>query len=101
MCTSLVIWYIVDGKTGGVITMLWFFIFVEFYFLIRYPRFTVIVILSVVTQILIVGYELEVRKIGVKAGQPAKNLRPSLRLIQLGCNEQRTTCISNLSPCTV
>lgn len=75
MCTSLVIWYIVDGKTGGVITMLWFFIFVELYFLIRYPRFTVIVILSVITQILIVGYELEVRKIGVKAatsnGQPA------------------------------
>lgn len=71
MCTSLVIWYIVDGKTGGVIFFLFFFIFAEFYFLLRYPRFTVVVILSMITQILIIGYELEVRKIGIKAGQSA------------------------------
>lgn len=71
MCTSFLIWYIVDGKTGGVITMLWLLIFVELYFLLRFPRFTIIVILSMVTQILIVGYELEVRKIGVKAGRSA------------------------------
>lgn len=72
MCTSLVIWYIVDGKTGGVIVFLWFFIFVEIYFILKFPRFIVIVILSMVTQILIIGYELEVRKIGVKAGQSAR-----------------------------
>ena len=72
MCTSLVIWYIVDGKTGGVIVFLWFFIFVEIYFILKFPRFIVIVILSMVTQILIIGYELQVRKIGVKAGQSAR-----------------------------
>lgn len=81
MCTSFVIWYIVDGKTGGVIFFLFFFIFVELYFLLKYPRFTVVVILSIITQILIIGYELEVRKIGIKAGQSAKNRRLSLMLI--------------------
>lgn len=47
---------------------------IEFYFLLRYPRFTMIVILSMVTQVLIVGYELEVRKVGLQRatsnGQP-------------------------------
>ncbi len=66
MCTSLVIWYIVDGKTGGIIPMLWFFIFIEMYFFLKYPRFLVIALLSMVTQVLIIGYELEVRKIGVQ-----------------------------------
>ena len=66
------IWYIVDGKTGGVIVFLWFFIFVEIYFILKFPRFIVIVILSMVTQILIIGYDLVVRKIGVKAGQFAR-----------------------------
>lgn len=74
MCTSLVIWYIVDGKTAGVITMLWLFMFFELYFLIKYPRFAVIAMLSMVTQVLIVGYELQVRKVGkmvaTSNGQP-------------------------------
>jgi uncharacterized membrane protein YgaE (UPF0421/DUF939 family) len=33
MVLSIIIWYIVDQKTPGVIVMLWFFIFVEMYFL--------------------------------------------------------------------
>ena len=65
MCTSLIIWYIVDGKTGGIIPMLWFFIFIEMYFFLKYPRFLVIALLSMVTQVLIIGYELEVRKLGI------------------------------------
>lgn len=50
MCTSLVIWYIVDGHPAGVIVFLFVFIFIEFYFLIRYPRITVVAIISIVTQ---------------------------------------------------
>ena len=75
MVMSYVIWYIVDGKTSGVIVMLWLFTFLEFYFLIKYPKFVVIALLSIVTQVLILGYELQVRKLGVKVstsnGQPA------------------------------
>lgn len=50
MCTSFVIWYIVDGHPAGVIVFLFVFIFVEFYFLLKYPRFTVVAIISMVTQ---------------------------------------------------
>ena len=74
MCTSLAIWYIVDGKTGGVITMLWLFIFIEVYFFVKFPRFAVISMLSMVSQVLIVGYELQVGKVGktvaTSSGQP-------------------------------
>ena len=81
MCTSLVIWYIVDGHPAGVLVFVFVFVFVEFYFLMRYPRFVVVAILAIVTQgkfdspslfvvsahisqVLIIGYELEVKKIG-------------------------------------
>lgn len=69
MCVSLVCWYIVDGRTGGVIPLLWLFITIEFYFVIKFPRFIVVGILSIVTQILIIGYELEVRKLGTKVSR--------------------------------
>lgn len=71
---SIVIWYIVDQKTAGVIVMLWFFIFLEMYFFLKFPRFIRVWLICIVTQILIIGYELQVRKIGIKAssasGQP-------------------------------
>ena len=50
MCTSLVIWYIVNGHTTGVIVFLFIFVFVEFYFLMKYPRFVIVALLSIVTQ---------------------------------------------------
>ena len=81
MCTSLVIWYIVDGHPAGVLVFVFVFVFVEFYFLMKYPRFVVVALISIVTQgksdspslfiitahilqVLIIGYELEVKKIG-------------------------------------
>ena len=51
-CNSLVIWYIAGG-TGvpvGVLILLYVFIFVELYFLISYPKYTVIAMISMVTQ---------------------------------------------------
>ena len=50
MCTSLVIWYIVDGHPAGVIVFIFLSIFIDFYFVLRYPRFVVIAIISIVTQ---------------------------------------------------
>ncbi|KAL3423247.1 hypothetical protein PVAG01_04994 [Phlyctema vagabunda] len=73
MVFSIVIYYIVDGQTAGVIVMLWFFIFVEMYFFLKFPRFIPIWLVCIVTQVLILGYELQVRKIGLAAasrGQP-------------------------------
>ena len=69
MVLSIVIWYIVEQKTPGIIVMLWFFIFLEMYFFIKFPRFLPIFLVAIVTQILIIGYELQVRKIGIAAGE--------------------------------
>ncbi|KAM0126869.1 hypothetical protein ACHAP3_009077 [Botrytis cinerea] len=74
MVTSIVIWYIVDQKTPGVVVMLWFFIFLEMYLFLKFPRLIPAWLVFIVTQVLIVGYELQVRKIGIVAstsnGQP-------------------------------
>ncbi|KAF7909581.1 uncharacterized protein EAF01_003299 [Botrytis porri] len=74
MVTSIVIWYIVDQKTPGVIVMLWFFIFLEMYLFLKFPRLIPAWLVFIVTQVLIVGYELQVRKIGIAVstsnGQP-------------------------------
>ncbi|KAH8812045.1 hypothetical protein F5884DRAFT_820070 [Xylogone sp. PMI_703] len=74
MVFSITIWYIPDRHTAGVIVILWLFIFLEMYFFIKFPRFVAVWIVTIVTQVLIVGYELQVNKIGTQAatasGQP-------------------------------
>ncbi|KAK4212025.1 hypothetical protein QBC37DRAFT_401957 [Rhypophila decipiens] len=74
MCTSLVIWYMVAERTPGAIVFIWLFTFIDMYFFIKYPRFIPAIMIMIVTQILIVGYELQVMKVGREAsersGQP-------------------------------
>ena len=74
MVLSIVIWYIVDAKTPGVLVMLWLFVFVEYYFFLKYPRFLPAWLVCIITQVLIIGYELQVQVIGIgasiAAGQP-------------------------------
>ncbi|KAH6680428.1 hypothetical protein B0J14DRAFT_470440 [Halenospora varia] len=74
MVFSFIIWYIVDEKTPGIIFFLWLFIFLEMYLFLKFPRFTAVWLVCIVTQVLIIGYEFQVRKIGVAAasasGQP-------------------------------
>ena len=50
MCTSIIVWYIVDGHVAGVLVFMFIFIFMEFYFLMKYPRFVVIALISIVSQ---------------------------------------------------
>ncbi|KAL9572257.1 hypothetical protein ACKAV7_003608 [Fusarium commune] len=73
MIFSLIIWYAVDQKTPGVIVLLWFFIFIEYYFF-KFPRFLTAVMITIITQIVIIGYELQVRQLGeavaTQSGQP-------------------------------
>ncbi len=75
MVFSYIAWYIVDEKTAGVIVFFWIFSFITFYFLFRFPRILNASALCIVTVILIIGYELQVQKIGQAAsertGQPA------------------------------
>ncbi|KAK3944348.1 hypothetical protein QBC46DRAFT_173564 [Diplogelasinospora grovesii] len=74
MCFSLVIWYIVDERKPGAIVFLWLSIMVDYYFLLKFPRFSPAVMITIVTQVLIIGYELQVLTIGevaaARTGQP-------------------------------
>lgn len=75
MIAAYIIWYIVDGKTPGVIVFLWLWIFLAYYFVLKFPKLAIVAILGLVTAILIIGYELQVKVIGVEVatsnGQPA------------------------------
>ncbi|KAK3334420.1 hypothetical protein B0H65DRAFT_534931 [Neurospora tetraspora] len=74
MVLSLIVWYIVDGHPPGVIVFLFLSIFLCYYFFLKYPRFMPAVMITVVTQVMIIGYELQVGMIGRAAaertGQP-------------------------------
>lgn len=65
MCASLVVYYIVDGHTAGVLVFEYIWICCCFYIVVKYPRFIVIGMISSVTSVLIIGYELQVEKLGV------------------------------------
>jgi hypothetical protein len=74
MCFSLIIWYIVDGRLVGAIVFLWFSVFLNYYFFLKFPRFLPAILIAIVTQVLIIGYELQVltigREIAERTGQP-------------------------------
>ncbi|KAI0444648.1 hypothetical protein F4803DRAFT_236295 [Xylaria telfairii] len=71
---TLITWYIVDEKVPGIFVFLYLFQAVSIYFLLKFPQFIPAVVLLMVTQVLIVGYELQVLKIGIplseSTGQP-------------------------------
>ena len=69
MVFSYVIWYIVAERKAGVIVFLWLFTFLDFYFILKFPRIIPAVIIVIVTQILIVGYELQVVTIGLERAE--------------------------------
>ncbi|KXX82691.1 hypothetical protein MMYC01_201068 [Madurella mycetomatis] len=74
MCISLIIWYIVNERPPGAIVFLWLSIFIEYYFFLKYPRFVPAVMIAIVTQVMIIGYELQVlaigREVAERTGQP-------------------------------
>ena len=55
MVGAYVIWYIVNGSTAGVIVFLWLWIFLAFYFVVKFPKLVIVAILSLVTAVLIIG----------------------------------------------
>ncbi|KAL2357495.1 hypothetical protein BJ546DRAFT_964334 [Cryomyces antarcticus] len=74
MVASLVIYYIVDRHVAGVLVFLWLFVSCGFYVVLKMPKFIMAAMISCVTTTLIIGYELEVRKVGqavaTSNGQP-------------------------------
>jgi len=76
MIVAWLIWYIPGQHTAGVLVFLWVFVAIGFYIPLKRMDLVIVGMISVVTATMIVGYELQVRKIGVTAatattGQPA------------------------------
>ncbi|KAK5147335.1 hypothetical protein LTR32_001224, partial [Rachicladosporium monterosium] len=75
MLGSYIIWYIVDGHAAGAIVFLWLWMCCAYYVILKFPKLIIVAILSLVTAVLIIGYELQVQVLGVKVsesnGQPA------------------------------
>lgn len=66
MCIAFLVYYIPDGHIAGILVFLWFFASCGYYIVIKQPAFTIIGMISIVTTTLTIGYELEVRKLGIK-----------------------------------
>ncbi|KAK8017241.1 hypothetical protein PG991_008317 [Apiospora marii] len=93
MVLSLVNWYIVGERVPGILVFLFVFLVFEHYFLLKFPQFTPAVMICMVTHVMIIGYELQVVKLGVAASEasgqvyyPIYTLAPyRLACVAAGC----------------
>ena len=93
--SSMAIWYIAGGRgiPGAVIPLLFLDLFIVYYFFLKNPRFIPVIMVTKVTTCLIIGYELQVDKIGIAAAQasgqpyyPVYELAPyRLATVAAGC----------------
>jgi len=65
MVCSYVDWYIVDGHSAGVIVFVGLTMFLYHYLLVTRPDDPVIPMIGMITVMLIVGYELQVKQVGI------------------------------------
>jgi len=66
MVLSYIAYYIVDGKTAGVLVFYFIFLHAGVYIVLKYPPIIPVGMIGQVTLTLILGYELQVRKIGIQ-----------------------------------
>jgi hypothetical protein len=68
MLLAWCVYYIAgNGKTPGILVLYWIFVAPLFYFPLKKPIMAPAAVITIVTTTLIIGYELEARKIGQKA----------------------------------
>ena len=65
MIASYICWYIVNGDTAGVLVFVGITMFLYHYLLVKSPDDPVIPMIGMVTVLLIVGYELQVKQVGL------------------------------------
>jgi hypothetical protein len=65
MVASYIDWYIVDQHTAGVIVFVGITMFLYHYLLIKSPDNPVVPMIGMVTVVLIVGYSLQIKKVGL------------------------------------
>lgn len=101
MIMSFVIWYVAggDGVPAGVIVLLFVVIFVELYFLLKMPRFTPVVLITMVTQVRLPGPFLSKysNRLGPDPGLRTRSKSPRSRISHI----KRSTLLSNLRTSTL
>jgi len=83
MVVAWLVWYIPGQHTAGILVFLWLFVAIGFYIPLKRIDLVIVGMISVVTATMIVGYELQVRKIGVAAAT-ATTGQPAYPIYQLG-----------------
>jgi hypothetical protein len=83
MIVAWLIWYIPGQNTAGILVFLFIFVAIGFYVPLKRMDLVIAGLISVVTATMIVGYELQVRKIGVIAAT-ATTGQPAYPIYQLG-----------------
>ncbi|KAL4902696.1 hypothetical protein BDW74DRAFT_180398 [Aspergillus multicolor] len=68
LALSLMVWYIPDQHTAGVIILLYLANVFEYYFYVTKPQLFGPSVIAIVTLNVIVGYELQIRKLGLDVG---------------------------------
>jgi hypothetical protein len=56
-------------KSSGVIVIMWFAAFLQMYFLLRWPQYIIGWLVVFITEVLSIGYELQVDKLGVAVAE--------------------------------
>ncbi|CAK4034012.1 hypothetical protein DOTSEDRAFT_69660 [Lecanosticta acicola] len=87
---SWIAWYIVDGHTAGIIVFFFIFTHAGPWVLLKYPQYTPVGMIGQVTMGLIIGYELQVRKIGVQVA--TSNGQAYYPIYELGPIRLATVC---------
>ena len=90
MCTSLIFYYMGDKKPAAVLPLMYIFSIPFFYIVVKFPQYAVAGIISMVTPILIIGYELQVQKLGLQVA--TSNGQPAYPIYELAPYRLATVC---------
>jgi hypothetical protein len=69
MIAAWICWYIVDTEPAGVIVFYFIFLHIGPWIMLKYPAYTTLGVIGPITMTLILGYELQVHKIGLEKAQ--------------------------------
>jgi len=66
MVASITLWYMGDQKPGAILPLFYLYLVIGTWFLLKKPKQVVTIMISMVTVVLIIGYELQDLKIGTR-----------------------------------
>lgn len=90
MCISLIIWYMGGAQTAAILPLFYIGLCFGVLLLIKKPERAIIIITSMTTAVIIIGYELQERKIGLAAA--TSNDQPFYSIYILGPYRLAAVC---------